>query len=1490
MSDGWTCALRMALPARTCLGFMILLPSLVITNHRHVLDLESSLLRVDEFVATLTTTPASLANQPAVREDPTSATYQARVVMSSGGVAESSVVSEGQGYGLMILGIVAAALPRGHPRRLEMLQTGFEIFLGWRVMMERTGQTQGTDETRYSICQDPNEPMFFCGGSFGAVPPSAPPPLHGGLPPPPPPPPPDRTAVSNIVPCLPSWKWTDDLFEQLDLGSASDADQDAILGQILLVLAAFDESWPAAETSGFSEWVANMTGAPGARPLPLNFTEPLVASPVPWLHSLARNAYQSTRAFLYYDTIQGNARQLRAPPHHNQPVRLLKLGSCYGGFECSSPSYLAPAHYKVFRDFSARFATFVEPEDGVAQVAMDAPEWDALIEGTDQVLGESQCTNGLVPNWWVPSYAAALFASGRQAAAQTYCGELAAWGVVREIVDSRMPPSPPSPPMAPPPTPPMPSPPPPTPPPPLPPPPSPLPPSSPSSPLSPLAIVLSPSPPPPSPSPPPPAPPPPHPPPPSLPPPMVPPPALPTPSLPGPVTCLNALIDAHPYDHHPASLRARLEELPITASPPSVPGGSSGGEAGWTDIGGTGWTSDWHTITDGSICPEATEGACPHWTPASPTCVHSNTQPDEFGFEASRTAWRAALDVLWTADIGSAAVVDRLASYFVHDWDAVFHSGPAPPTPAESGCHVNFVPDGSRHPTPLEAEHESQAWSANAALYGPIAAALDAAMHVGVSNSSGLDGSNATQTALTRSRVLGEMRAQLASFRIQGRADYYPGAWATITELTLDGLVPRLAPALRGLRDLPHALDPDADATAPTPRRPLTWPWASVGMPLDTAYEWVEPPSPPITPPSPPSPPLLPPGAALKPFLPITLTIEAATASALAANVTSRRHLTARIVALLNATEAATVNISVLPLATAHRFRSLEEDEGRLETIVFFLDNASATLAREMLIAPWPLSAVSSPLSDALGLIVLDVVEPTVDVQFAVFVAPSPPPPSPPPPAPPPTLPPAPSQPPSPNSLDLRALGLTIMSTTLGVLCLLTCGMGALCMCWLRQKEALWKSRSRRSWGHVGHLWRNDDGTLVWRDDDGRMLAVASECVATNPRSESPPQPPPLSTSGTRSPLDGTQTSAATMAAITGTSATATSMGSSAIRLGQDSAEVVDVDTVDLSVPGGSSSSSLLGSVPVAPVAAPSLMMSDSASGSCTDLDSPSGGSNAVAPCGASWAVAPCPSGLHLMSGSALFGADLAHGPSAVRKASLACRASISSANSSPHHSNGSPQLRNDGSSRLTHAQPPPQGRKLGLRPTGFSDKFARGAPRQAGPNPPPAANFTQISLHGHPSRFALGGGLLDHHSSSYHVGGGRLQIDRCKSAEVIAAPAAPEREAAEEMRSKEQVAVEAVEAAAAAAEAAAMAAEAAEAAAAKADAKVAAARAGGRITRVDSETGEEIEEEIELPKYGHPSRLARARKANWARTRGVHAAVRLKQVDEKEDPPSLVT
>ena len=79
-------------------------------------------------------------------------------------------------------------------------------------------------------------------------------------------------------------------------------DQDAILGMLLLVLATKTEQ-PA------------------------------------WWDEVARWTYQSCRAFLEHNT-EPHASKVAS---NGQPQRMLKLGSCWGGWDCSNPSYHALA-------------------------------------------------------------------------------------------------------------------------------------------------------------------------------------------------------------------------------------------------------------------------------------------------------------------------------------------------------------------------------------------------------------------------------------------------------------------------------------------------------------------------------------------------------------------------------------------------------------------------------------------------------------------------------------------------------------------------------------------------------------------------------------------------------------------------------------------------------------------------------------------------------------------------------------------------------------------------------------------------------------------------------------------------------------------------------------------------------------------------------------------------------------------------------------------
>ena len=62
-------------------------------------------------------------------------------------------------------------------------------------------------------------------------------------------------------------------------------------------------------------------------------------------YEVARWTYQSCRAFLEHNT-EPHASKVAS---NGQPQRMLKLGSCWGGWDCSNPSYHAPGHYRAFR-------------------------------------------------------------------------------------------------------------------------------------------------------------------------------------------------------------------------------------------------------------------------------------------------------------------------------------------------------------------------------------------------------------------------------------------------------------------------------------------------------------------------------------------------------------------------------------------------------------------------------------------------------------------------------------------------------------------------------------------------------------------------------------------------------------------------------------------------------------------------------------------------------------------------------------------------------------------------------------------------------------------------------------------------------------------------------------------------------------------------------------------------------------------------------------
>jgi len=91
------------------------------------------------------------------------------------------VVSEGQGYGLLLAGAAAAALPADHPRWDDVVTLALQYFRGWEAMCVATVADS---------CQE----VYLCG-------------------------------ANEEFKCLPSWKFNADVSSELDTGSATDGDE-----------------------------------------------------------------------------------------------------------------------------------------------------------------------------------------------------------------------------------------------------------------------------------------------------------------------------------------------------------------------------------------------------------------------------------------------------------------------------------------------------------------------------------------------------------------------------------------------------------------------------------------------------------------------------------------------------------------------------------------------------------------------------------------------------------------------------------------------------------------------------------------------------------------------------------------------------------------------------------------------------------------------------------------------------------------------------------------------------------------------------------------------------------------------------------------------------------------------------------------------------------------------------------------------------------------
>jgi len=154
-------------------------------------------------------------------------------------------------------------------------------------------------------------------------------------------------------PCLPGWKYSGDLNEIVGTGSAPDGDEDAIVGMIIALKAVENDA-----------------------------TRPT------WYDEVLDWADRSCTQFLQDNTALSNT----------ESHRIVKLGSCWGGWDTdgNNPSYHAPGHYRMMRDFQDS----IESRAYTLPSFVNTGSWNMVIDTSYKFLETTQCVEtGLVPNW-----------------------------------------------------------------------------------------------------------------------------------------------------------------------------------------------------------------------------------------------------------------------------------------------------------------------------------------------------------------------------------------------------------------------------------------------------------------------------------------------------------------------------------------------------------------------------------------------------------------------------------------------------------------------------------------------------------------------------------------------------------------------------------------------------------------------------------------------------------------------------------------------------------------------------------------------------------------------------------------------------------------------------------------------------------------------------------------------------------------------------------
>eukprot|EP00962_Isochrysis_galbana_P018629 scaffold5372_cov114-Isochrysis_galbana.AAC.15 len=228
---------------------------------------------------------------------------------------ERQITSRGQAQAFLIASIATAAAPPAAAE--ELLASALQLYNGWRRLCAES-------KDQHQECQvvpEGGRRPFTCGNG--------------------------PSWRYERFPCLPHHAFDHNIDRATGLGSHSDADADAIVAMIVLLV----------HHDGLG---------------------------LAWWHPMGQWAYDSCKAFVHYNTV--------ASASGDQ--RMIRTGACQRGWSCSDPTMFAPAHYRVMRQFMIDFSSLfgAEPQKGAANAVPSAKDAQAFSRMLDELIATAYRT------------------------------------------------------------------------------------------------------------------------------------------------------------------------------------------------------------------------------------------------------------------------------------------------------------------------------------------------------------------------------------------------------------------------------------------------------------------------------------------------------------------------------------------------------------------------------------------------------------------------------------------------------------------------------------------------------------------------------------------------------------------------------------------------------------------------------------------------------------------------------------------------------------------------------------------------------------------------------------------------------------------------------------------------------------------------------------------------------------------------------------------